>query len=62
MAYFGTKLLDELHHHPPPSLTGDFARQSFSPLPTFVDTGTFIVDKNNVAAHIQENQAQGVSQ
>jgi len=62
MAYFGTKLLDELHHHLPASLTEDFSHKSFAPLPTFIDTGTFIVDKDSVAAHIQENQAQGVSQ
>jgi ribose transport system substrate-binding protein len=59
MAYFGTKLLDELHHHPPASLTENFAHESFSPLPTFVDTGSFIVDKDNVSSHLQENQTHG---
>jgi ribose transport system substrate-binding protein len=58
MAYFGTKLLDDLHHHPPVSLTEDFKQRSFAPLPTFVDTGTFIVDKNNAAAYISEDQKQ----
>jgi ribose transport system substrate-binding protein len=62
MAYFGTKLLDELHHHPPASLTENFARQSFSPLPTFVDTGAFIVDKDSASTYIQENQTNGISQ
>jgi ribose transport system substrate-binding protein len=59
MTYFGTKLLDELHHHPLPSLTETFARRSFSPLPTFIDTGTFIIDKGNAAAFMEENQAHG---
>jgi ribose transport system substrate-binding protein len=57
MAYYGVKLLDQIHHQPPQSLTGNFAQNSFSPLPTFVDTGTFIVDKDNVSTFIQEAQS-----
>jgi ribose transport system substrate-binding protein len=48
MAYYGTKLLDDLHHHPPSPLAGDWNKNIFSPIPTFVDTGTFVVDKANV--------------
>lgn len=48
MAYYGTKLLDDIHHHPPSPLAGDWNRNIFSPIPTFVDTGTFVVDKTNV--------------
>ena len=59
MTYFGEKVLDDLHHHPPASLTENFANRSFSPLPTFIDTGTFIVDSSNTAAFMQENQAHG---
>ncbi|MBV9268812.1 MAG: substrate-binding domain-containing protein [Acidobacteriaceae bacterium] len=58
MAYFGTKLLDMLHHNPPQSLTENFLQNSYSPLPTFVDTGTFIVDKNNVGTFMQQAQQQ----
>ncbi|HEY3457803.1 MAG TPA: substrate-binding domain-containing protein [Bryobacteraceae bacterium] len=47
MAYYGTKLLDDLHHHPPNPLTG-WGKRVFSPIPSFVDTGTFIVNKENV--------------
>jgi ribose transport system substrate-binding protein len=50
MAYYGTKLLDDLHHHPPSPLAGDWSRNIFSPIPRFVDTGTFVVDKTNVDA------------
>lgn len=57
MAYFGVKLVDELHHHPPASLTTNFAQDSFSPLPTFVDTGTFIIDKDSVGSFVQQTQA-----
>jgi ribose transport system substrate-binding protein len=50
MAYYGTKLLDDIHHHPPSPLAGDWNRNIFSPIPTFVDTGTFVVDKTNVGS------------
>lgn len=48
MAYYGTKLLDDLHHHPPNPLTGNWAQNVYSPVPMFVDTGTFVVNKDNV--------------
>jgi ribose transport system substrate-binding protein len=50
MAYYGTKLLDDLHHHPPSPLAGGWDKKIFSPIPTFVDTGTFVVNKDNVGA------------
>jgi ribose transport system substrate-binding protein len=49
MAYLGVKMLDDIHHHKPASLTQNFAQDPSSPLPSFVDTGTFIVDKQNVS-------------
>jgi ribose transport system substrate-binding protein len=48
MAYYGTKLLGDLHMHPPTPLTADFSKNISSPIPTFVDTGTFVIDKSNV--------------
>ena len=62
MAYFGAKRLDDLHHNPLPSLTENFTRQLFSPLPAFIDTGVFLVNKDNVGRYIQENEAHGPSQ
>ncbi|MBV9083395.1 MAG: substrate-binding domain-containing protein [Acidobacteriaceae bacterium] len=62
MAYFGAKLLDGVHHHPPPSLVENWRQNSFSPLPTFVDTGTSIVNKDNVASVIQEIQSHSGAQ
>lgn len=47
MGFFGLRLLDDLHHHPPASLTpttGD----TRSEIPAFVDTGVTIVDRTNV--------------
>jgi ribose transport system substrate-binding protein len=53
MAFFGIKLLDDLHHSPLPSLTKDWSQDSFSPIPTFVDTGVTLIDKTNVDKFIQ---------
>jgi ribose transport system substrate-binding protein len=61
MAYFGTKLLYQIHHNPPASLTTNFAQDSYSPLPWFIDTGTFIVDKGNVNSYMQQNQEHGMA-
>jgi len=53
MAYYGAKLLDDLHHNKPTSLTANFVQDPKSPVPTFVDTGSFVVDKDNVGAFVQ---------
>src|SRR6202035_4274271 len=48
MGFFGLKSLDEVLHDPPQHLDKDWSSDSFSPYPQFVDTGTSLVDKNNV--------------
>jgi ribose transport system substrate-binding protein len=53
MAYLGILTLDELHHHPLPSLTANWSQDSFSPIATFVDTGATLIDKSNVDVFIQ---------
>jgi ribose transport system substrate-binding protein len=52
MGYFGLKALDEIFHAPPTQLGRDFSADPFSPYPVFVDTGTSLVDKNNVDLYI----------
>ena len=52
MGYIGLKALDEIYHAPPKQLTKDYATDSFSPYPYFVDTGTSLVDKSNVDLYI----------
>jgi ribose transport system substrate-binding protein len=52
MAYVGLKALDEVFHAPPRELNKDYASDSFSPYPAFVDTGTSLVDKSNVDLYI----------
>ena len=48
MAYFGLKVLDEIHHYPVSPLSQDFKLDPHSPFPAFVDTGTALIDKTNV--------------
>jgi ribose transport system substrate-binding protein len=57
MSYVGLHMLDDLYHHKLPSLTADFSKDSFAPVPAFVDTGSALVDKTNVEAFIQMTQA-----
>ena len=60
MAFFGLKMLDDLHHHRPSSLATNWANDSFSPVPNFVDTGTTLIDKGNVDRFISaRNSATG---
>jgi ribose transport system substrate-binding protein len=59
MAYYGTKLLDDIHHHPPKPLAGEWNKNIFSPIPTFVDTGAFLVDKTNVGGLAKSPVAGG---
>jgi ribose transport system substrate-binding protein len=47
MSYYGLKFLDDLHHNAVHQFK-DWRTALASPLPTFVDTGTVIVDKNNL--------------
>lgn len=54
MGYYGTKLLDDIHHHPAKPLSQNWAQNVFSLYPTFVDTGAFIVDKSNVSVLTQQ--------
>jgi ribose transport system substrate-binding protein len=58
MAYVGLKSLDEIFHNPPKQLNKDYSRDSFSPYPMFVDTGTSLVDKSNVDLYLA-SEAEG---
>src|ERR1700686_4948002 len=57
MAYIGLQMLDNLHHQAPKSLDADWARDSFAPVPTFVDTGSALVDKTNIDAFIAASKS-----
>jgi hypothetical protein len=46
-----------LYHHKPPSLDTDWSKDSFAPIPSFVDTGSALIDKGNVDAFLQAKQS-----
>jgi ribose transport system substrate-binding protein len=49
MAFYGVRLLDDLHHNVVHEFK-DWATAPTAPLPTFVDTGTAVVDSTNLGA------------
>jgi ribose transport system substrate-binding protein len=53
MAFVGMQMLDNLYHHKPPSLDKDWSVDSYSPIPSFVDTGSDLIDKSNMDAFVQ---------
>jgi ribose transport system substrate-binding protein len=57
MALLGLQGLDHVHHYPPKSLTTDFALDTFSPLPSFIDTGVALIDMDNVDTLLKKGTA-----
>jgi ribose transport system substrate-binding protein len=56
MGYVGLKALDEVFHNPPAPLNKDSSGDAFAHYPVFVDTGTALVDKNNVESYLAAAQ------
>jgi len=59
MAFVGMQMLDTLYHHKPSSLDKDWSVDSFAPIPSFVDTGSDLIDKSNVDAFVQAGKNLG---
>jgi ribose transport system substrate-binding protein len=57
MAFVGMQMLDNLYHHKPSSLETDWSKDSFAPIPYFVDTGSDLIDKRNVDSFLQAKQS-----
>jgi ribose transport system substrate-binding protein len=57
MAYVGEQMLDSLYHHKPASLDADWSKDSFAPIPSFVDTGSGLIDKTNVDSFMQAGKS-----
>jgi ribose transport system substrate-binding protein len=57
MAFVGLQMLDNLYHHKPKSLDTDWSKDSFAPIPSFVDTGSGLIDKSNVDAFVQAGKS-----
>jgi ribose transport system substrate-binding protein len=53
MAFVGMQMLDDLYHHKPSSLDKDWSIDNYAPIPSFVDTGSDLIDKSNVESFIQ---------
>jgi ribose transport system substrate-binding protein len=62
MAFVGMQMLDNLYHHKPPSLDTDWSKDSFAPIPSFVDTGSALIDKSNVDSFLQSKQSMTAGQ
>lgn len=58
MGYVGLRALDQVFHDSVVQYNKDFSSDSNSPYPTFVDTGTSVVDKGNVDAYLASAAAQ----
>ena len=61
MAFVGMQMLDNLYHHKPSSLQADWSKDSYAPVPMFVDTGSDVIDKTNLQSFIDagKNLASG---
>ena len=53
MAFVGMQILDNLNHHKPSTLDKDWSIDNYSPIPASVDTGSDLIDKNNVQSFVQ---------
>ena len=57
MSFVGLKMLDDLYHHKLKTLDVDWSKDSFAPIPAFVDTGSSLVDKGNVDAFLAASKS-----
>ncbi len=57
MAYFGLRVLDDPAHHKLTPLDANFAQDSRSPVPVFVDTGATLIDRGNVESFLIDTAA-----
>ena len=57
MSLVGLHMLDDLYHNKIPKLDNDWSKDSFAPVPAFVDTGTAVIDKNNLKAFRDAKEA-----
>ena len=58
MGQYGMLMLDALHHYKLPRLDANWAQDTHSPFPAFIDTGATLIDQTNLDAF---RKAQGAS-
>lgn len=56
MGFAGLALLDQIHRHKPENFQNNYIVDSFSRYPTFVDTGTALVTKDNVGVYLESSE------
>jgi ribose transport system substrate-binding protein len=59
MGQFGILMLDALHHYKLPPLDVNWAQDTHSPFPAFVDTGATLIDQSNLDAFRKSQGASG---
>ncbi|MCU1325945.1 MAG: sugar transporter substrate-binding protein [Bryobacterales bacterium] len=57
MCFVGLKMLDDLHHQKLAPLDRKWSEDSFSPIPSFIDTGATLIDKSNVDVFVKALQS-----
>ena len=57
MAYYGVKMLGDLHLNPLKPLDVNWSQDTTSPVPMFIDTGATLIDKSNVDAFLTSRDA-----
>ncbi len=57
MAYVGMQMLDVLYHHKPPALDAEWSKDIYAPVPSFVDTGSALIDKTNLDSFLQAGKS-----
>jgi ribose transport system substrate-binding protein len=62
MAYYGMKMLGDLYLNKLPNLDQNFAQNTQSTLPVFIDTGATLIDKSNVDNFISQRDASKAGQ
>jgi ribose transport system substrate-binding protein len=58
MSLVGLHMLDDLYHNKLSKLDSDWSKDSFAPIPAFVDTGTAVIDKTNLKAFRDAKEAK----
>jgi ribose transport system substrate-binding protein len=57
MAYVGMQMLDVIYHHKPAALASDWSKDIYAPVPSFVDTGSALIDKTNLDSFLQAGKS-----
>jgi ribose transport system substrate-binding protein len=56
MTMVGLHMLDDYYHNKVSNMDSDWTHDSFAPVPAFVDTGSVLIDRNNVESFRQTNK------